>query len=27
MHNGDQAFFAEYMATEFANDVENVKAW
>jgi hypothetical protein len=27
MHNGDQAIFAEYLATEFANDVENVKAW
>ena len=27
MHNGDQAIFAEYLATEFSNDVENVKAW
>lgn len=27
MHNGDQAIFAEYMASDFANDVENVKAW
>jgi hypothetical protein len=27
MHNGDSAIFAEYMATEFSNDVENVKAW
>jgi hypothetical protein len=27
MHNGDQAIFAEYIASEFANDVENVKAW
>jgi hypothetical protein len=27
MHNGDQAIFTEYLATEFANDVENVKAW
>jgi len=27
MHNGDQAIFAEYLATEFAHDVENVKAW
>jgi hypothetical protein len=27
MHNGDQAIFAEYLATEFATDVANVKAW
>jgi hypothetical protein len=27
MHNGDQAFYAEYMASKFADDVENVKAW
>ncbi len=27
MHNADEAIFAEYMANDFANDVENVKAW
>jgi hypothetical protein len=27
MHNGDQAIFAEYMASKFADDVESVKAW
>jgi hypothetical protein len=27
MHNGDQAIFAEYMASKFAEDVESVKAW
>lgn len=27
MHNGDQTFFAEYMVSQFENDVENVKAW
>jgi hypothetical protein len=27
MHNGDQAIFAEYIATEFLDDVEDVKAW
>jgi hypothetical protein len=27
MHNADEAIFAEYMAKDFVNDVENVKAW
>jgi hypothetical protein len=27
IHNADEAIFAEYMASDFANDVENVKAW
>jgi hypothetical protein len=27
MHNGDQAIFTEYMATDFAYHVESVKAW